>query len=38
MGALTQDDPNAVAAKLNGSHRRALDFDMPSDRFHALLR
>jgi IS30 family transposase len=38
MGALTQDDLYAVAAKLNGCPRKTLDFDTPADRLRALLR
>jgi IS30 family transposase len=38
MMALTQDDLDAVTAKLNGRPRKTLDLDKPADRLHALLR
>ena len=38
MAHLTQDDLNAIAAKLNSRPRKTLDFDTPADRLAALLR
>jgi hypothetical protein len=38
MAHLTQDDLNAIAAKLNTRPRKTLDFDTPADRLAALLR
>ena len=35
---LTQNDLNAIAAKLNSRPRKTLDFDTPADRLAALLR
>lgn len=38
MGALKQDDLNAVAAELNGRPQKTLDFETLADRLHAHLR
>jgi IS30 family transposase len=38
MAHLTQDDLNAIAAKLNSRPRKTLGFDTPADRLAALLR
>lgn len=37
MAGLTQDDLDAVAAKLNTRPRKTLGYDTPADRLHALL-
>ena len=37
MAHPTQDDPDAIAAKLNSRARKTLDFHTPVDRFAALL-
>ena len=37
MAHPTQDDPDAIAAKLNSRPRKTLDFHPPADRFAALL-
>jgi IS30 family transposase len=38
MAHLTQDDLDAIAAKLNSRPRKTLGFDTPADRLAALLR
>jgi IS30 family transposase len=38
MAGLTQDDLDAIAAKLNSRPRRSLDYETPADRLAALLR
>ena len=38
MAGLTQDDVDAIAAKLNARPRKTLDYDTPADRLSALLR
>ena len=38
MASLTQDDLDAVAAKLNSRPRKTLNYDTPADRMQALLR
>ena len=38
MAHLTQDDLDAVAAKLNSRPRKTLDYDTSADRLQALLR
>ncbi len=38
MATLTQDELDAIAAKLNTRPRKTLDFDTPADRLAALLR
>ena len=38
MAHLTQDDLNAIAAKLNSRPRKTLDFGTPAARLAALLR
>ena len=37
MGALTQEDLDTVATKLNSRPRKTLDYDTPADRLQALL-
>ena len=37
MSALTQDDLDAIAAKLNSRPRKTLDFDTPAERLERLL-
>ncbi len=37
MAGLSQDDLDAIAAKLNNRPRRSLDYDTPADRLAALL-
>jgi len=37
MAGLSQDDLDAIAAKLNSRPRRSLDYDTPADRLAALL-
>ncbi|MBM4415963.1 MAG: IS30 family transposase, partial [Chloroflexi bacterium] len=38
IAGLTQDDLDAVAAKLNPRPRKTLGYDTPADRLQALLR
>ena len=38
MAGLTQDDLDAIAAKLNSRPRKRLDYDTPADRLAPLLR
>jgi IS30 family transposase len=37
MARLTQDDLDAIAAKLNTRPRKTLDYDTPADKLAALL-
>jgi IS30 family transposase len=37
MAGLTQDELDAIAAKLNSRPRKTLDYDTPADRLAALL-
>jgi IS30 family transposase len=38
MADLTQDDLDAIAAKLNSRPRKTLNYDTPANRLAALLR
>ena len=38
MGGLTQDNLDAIAAKLNSRPRKTLGYDTPADRLTTLLR
>jgi IS30 family transposase len=38
MGGLTQDDLDAIAARLNSRPRRSLDYHTPANKMAALLR
>jgi IS30 family transposase len=38
MAHLTQDDLDAIAARLNSRPRKTLGFDTPADRLDALAR